>query len=265
MNKVYCGDCLEILPFLLDSSVDLIVTSPPYADRRSKLYPSIKAKDYVDWFLPRSLHLLRVLKPTGSFVLNIREHCTKGERNTYVMELVLAMKKQGWKWIEDYVWHKKNSYPGKWPNRFRNSWEYCYHFTRELKFSMYQEAVMVPTGDWAKSRLKNLSDVDKSRDESQVGSGFGKNVSNWKERDMAYPTNVLHMATETRNVGHPAPFPKDLPTWFVKLFTTEGDVVLDPFCGCGTAGVVALELGRSFIGIDSVESYCDLASKNLAI
>lgn len=71
---------------------------------------------------------------------------------------------------------------------------------------MYQESVMVPMGDWAKTRLKNLSETDKRRDESKVGSGFGKNVSNWLGRKMAYPNNVLHMATESGNKNHSAAF-----------------------------------------------------------
>ena len=88
---------------------------------------------------------------------------------------------------------------------------------------------MVPMGDWAGTRLKNLSETDKTRDESKVNSGFGKNVSKWVGREMAYPTNVVHMATECSNQSHSAAFPVSLPEWFIKLFTIEGDVVLDPF------------------------------------
>ncbi len=124
---------------------------------------------------------------------------------------------------------------------------------------MYQEAVMVPTGDWAKSRLKNLSETDKRRDNSKVGSGFGKNISNWVGRDMAYPTNVLHLATECGNKNHSATFPKDLPAWFIKLFTQEGDLVLDPFLGSGTTALAAIEQGRHYIGIELKEDYYNLA------
>ncbi len=79
---------------------------------------------------------------------------------------------------------------------------------------MYQEEVMVPMGDWAKSRLKNLSDTDKIRDASKVGSGFGKNISNWVEREKAYPSNVLHLATECNNKNHSATFPEELSIEF---------------------------------------------------
>lgn len=93
------------------------------------------------------------------------------------------------------MWHKKNSYPGKWPNRFRDSWERLLQFNKTRAFAMYQDAVMVPVGDWAQDRLSKLSETDKRRDESRVSSGFGKNVSNWVGREKVYPTNVIHMLT----------------------------------------------------------------------
>ncbi|PIP37412.1 MAG: site-specific DNA-methyltransferase, partial [Desulfobacterales bacterium CG23_combo_of_CG06-09_8_20_14_all_51_8] len=155
--------------------------------------------------------------------LNIKEGVSEGQRETYVLELILEMKKQGWLWTEEYIWHKRNSYPGKWPNRFRDAWEHCLQFNKQRKFSMYQESVMVPMGEWAKARLKNLSETDKRRDESRVGSGFGKRISNWVGRRMAYPDNVLHLATESANKNHSAAFPTALPEWFIKLFTKPGD------------------------------------------
>jgi len=195
-TRVLLGDCKEVLKTIDDNSIDLIITSPPYADRRIHTYGGIKPENYVEWFLPRSEQFLRVLKPNGTFILNIKEKAENGERHTYVLELILAMRKQGWLWTEELMWHKKNCYPGKWPNRFRDAWERLLQFNKTNKFKMYQEAVMVPVGEWAKNRLKRLSETDKTRDNSKSGSGFGKNISNWVNRDYAYPTNVLHMATE---------------------------------------------------------------------
>src|SRR3990170_2807823 len=106
-------------------SIDLIVTSPPYADRRENTYGGIKPEKYVDWFLPISEQLFRVLNPTGTFILNIKEKSENGERHTYVIELILELRRQGWFWTEEFIWHKKNCYPGKWPNRFRDAWERC--------------------------------------------------------------------------------------------------------------------------------------------
>ena len=86
---------------------------------------------------------------------------------------------------------------------------------------MNQKEVQVPMGDWRHARLRNLSKIDKKRDESKVGSGFGKKIENWVGRDMAYPTNVLHLATECGNRNHSAVFPEALPEWFIKLFTNK--------------------------------------------
>ncbi len=264
INKILHGDCGEILQSLPDECIDLIFTSPPYADQRKRTYGGIKPDEYVDWFLARSEQFLRVLNPTGTFVLNIKERVANGERHTYVIELILRMREQGWLWTEEFIWHKKNCYPGKWPNRFRDSWERLLQFNKQRKFNMYQEAVMVPVGRWARDRLSNLSETDRTRDESRVGSGFGKNVSRWVGRDKVYPTNVIHMATECSNRNHSAAFPEALPTWFINLFTESGDVVLDPFIGSGTTAVVAQKLGRSYVGMDISQEFCDMARGRVA-
>lgn len=261
--KLFLGDCKDELKKLEDNSVDLVFTSPPYADNRKDTYGGIHPDKYVEWFLPASQQLLRVLKPTGTFVLNIKERVEKGERHTYVIELILEMRKQGWLWTEEFIWHKKNCYPGKWPNRFRDAWERLLQFNKSRQFHMYQDAVRVPVGEWSKTRLKNLSETDKRRDNSRVGSGFGKNISNWLDRDMVYPTNVLHLATECGNRNHSAVFPDDLPEWFIKLFTKEGDVVLDPFMGSGTTLLVAQRMKRNSIGMEILPEYCEMVKNKI--
>jgi len=249
------GDAAVELKKIKDNSIDLIFTSPPYADQRKSTYGGISPEKYVEWFLPVSKELLRVLKPDGTFVLNIKEKVADGERSTYVLELILEMRKQGWLWTEEFIWHKKNSFPGKWSNRFRDSWERLLQFNKNRKFNMYQDEVRIPVGDWAKGRLRNLSATDRRRDNAKNGSGFGKNVSNWVGRELVYPTNVLHLATECSNKNHSAAFPRELPEWFIKLFTKEGDTVLDPFAGSGTTLEVAQAMRRHSIGIEIVPEY----------
>ena len=280
LNVIYEGDCLDYLQDSLclpDESIDLIVTSPPYADRRITSYGGIHPDEYVEWFSPIAEQLFRVLKPTGSFILNIKENVRNGERETYVIESILALKKQGWLWVEEYCWYKKNSYPGKWPNRFRDSWERCLHFTKQKKFKMYQDAVKVPIGDWAKQRFKSMTDKDFMRHISQTNSKFGRNVSNWLNRKKVYPHNVLvfekehciepdtviHFATECSNRNHSAVFPIELPAWFIRLFTKKSDVVLDPFSGVGTTALASLLLDRNYIAIEDSAVYVKEAINNI--
>ena len=117
-TEIKVGDCSDVLKEYPNVFFDLIVTSPPYADRRKNTYGGIKPDEYVAWFLPRAQQFLRVLKPSGTFILNIKEKAEDGERHTFVIELILALRKQGWLWTEEYIWHKRNCHPGKWPNRF---------------------------------------------------------------------------------------------------------------------------------------------------
>ena len=263
LDQIIKGDCADVLSTFPDESVDLIITSPPYADNRKKTYGGVPVQQYVAWFLPIAYQLKRILKPQGSFILNIKERVVDGERHTYVLELILAMRQQGWVWTEEYIWHKKNCYPGRWPNRFRDAWERCLHFTKQTRFKMFQDNVRAPMGRWAEKRLKKLSSTDRRRDESRVLSGFGKKVSNWLGKDWVYPTNVLHLATECSNRSHSATFPVALPLWFIKLFTERGDVVLDPFIGSGTTAVACLELDRHFVGIELLEKYHRLALETI--
>lgn len=277
LDSIICGNSEIALKELPNDCVHLIITSPPYADRRKGSYSSINPSGYVEWFMPISHQLLRILKPTGSFILNIKENVKNGERQTYVMELILALKKQGWLWVEEYCWYKKNSYPGKWPNRFRDTWERCLHFTKQKKFAMYQDAVKVPIGDWSKQRFKSMSEKDYIRSISGTDSKFGRNVSNWLNKRKVYPHNVLvfekehytetsnllHFSTECTNRNHSAVFPIELPSWFIKLFTKKGNIVLDPFIGIGTTALAARLLNRRFIGIENSNDYAERAVKNI--
>nr|WP_308224814.1 site-specific DNA-methyltransferase [Flavobacterium sp. J372] len=158
---------------------------------------------------------------------------------------------------------QKNSFPGKWSNRFRDSWERLLQFNKQKKFNMYQDEVKIPIGNWAKGRLKNLSDTDKVRDNAKNGSGFGKKISNWVGKETVYPTNVLHLATECSNKNHSAAFPEELPEWFIKLFTQEGDLVLDPFMGSGTTIFVSNRMKRNSIGVEIMPEYFEMVESQI--
>lgn len=279
-SKIFNGDCSSLLAdssIFSDSTVDLIITSPPYAEKRKSTYGGVHSDKYVEWFLPIAEQLKRVLKPDGSFILNIKEHPKNGERETYVLELILELKKQGWLWIEEYCWYKKNAFPGKWPNRFRDSWERCLHFAKRKNFRMYQDAVKVPIGDWSQKRFKSMTEDDFVRRISKNNTHLARNVSNWLKRKKVYPHNVLIFEEETRlfrsNViesavdsttkNHSAVFPIELPSWFIRVFTKEGGIVLDPFLGSGTTAVAAALHGRRYLGIEIKEAFFAEAEANI--
>jgi len=129
ITKILLGDSKNILQTVDDNCIDLIVTSPPYADRRKSTYGGIAPEKYVEWFLPITEQLLRVLKPTGTFILNIKEKADKGERNAYVLELILALRRQGWIWTEELIWHKKNLSMNMrkniYPSFIKGAWIMC--------------------------------------------------------------------------------------------------------------------------------------------
>ncbi len=263
INQILCGDARQLLRDIPDRSVDLIFTSPPYANQRKRQYASISANQYVDWFIPIADQLQRILKPTGTFILNIKENVIQGERSPYVLELILALRREGWLWTEEFIWHKKNSFPGKWPNRFRDAWERLLQFNKNKKFCMYQEAVRMPMHLSTIQRLKRLRDPDKTHTPSRSGSPFTRDLTHWLNRETVYPDNVLYLGTESHNQHHSAAFPQTLPTWFIRLFTQDRDIVLDPFVGSGTTAVAAQQLGRGFIGIDISEVHCQVARERL--
>jgi DNA modification methylase len=264
------GDCREKLREIADDSVDLIVTSPPYADQRKATYGGVKPEKYVEWFIPISQELLRVLKPSGTFILNIKEKSMDGERHTYVLDLIKALREQGWRWTEEFIWRKTSSMPGKWRTRLRDGWERLLQFNKTSEFAMYQDAVKKRPTESTIRRVQRVHTLMKfhvqstctKRHTSSTGSGFIRNYAN-QSTDWVLPDNVLELSTEPVSQKHSAVFPKGIPEFFIKLFTAEGDTVLDPFLGSGTSGLVARELGRNFIGIEAKPEYVQVAKERV--
>ena len=149
------GDCAEKLKDFPAECVDLVFTSPPYASQREHDYGGISPEQYVDWFLPIAAELRRVLKPTGSMVVNIKESSRKHSKLTYVLELILALR-QTWLWIDEYVWVKTNPYPNNQHYRMKNAYERLLHFAKQLPITFNHDAVAIPKTerDQAKQRRK---------------------------------------------------------------------------------------------------------------
>ena len=146
MNKssyeIRLGDCFELIKDLPDNSVDLVITSPPYADivNYGKNISIKKPGQYCDWLLPLFNEIHRVLKPSGSFILNINDNCSNGLRNPFIYELIYRSQKEtNLKFYDTYIWHKMNGIPNGSNKRFRNNTEFIFHFVKnqkELKFYM---------------------------------------------------------------------------------------------------------------------------------
>jgi site-specific DNA-methyltransferase (adenine-specific) len=255
---ILSGDSREHLSSF-ENCADLIVTSPPYADSRRKHYDSMHPDHYADWFVTFHECLWNSLKEDGSLVINIKDKIVNGVRHRYVWKTIDSLVNLGWFCIEDYIWHKPNPMPGYWPTRLRDGWEYCFHLSKIKKPYINQDAVRVPIGDWAKSRLEKLGEGDKKRHNSENDSGFGRDLSRWVGKDTVLPTNVLTSSPVTKNKGHPAAFPVEIPKFFIKLLSRPGSLVLDPFSGSGTTAIAALSLQRNCLLVDNNEDYCRTA------
>jgi DNA modification methylase len=261
--KVIESDCLDWLKLQSDESVDMIITSPPYADRRKNTYGGISEDKYVEWFVPIAKEVFRILKPTGSFFLNIKPHTTKGERVLYVFDLVLALKREvGFRYTDEFTWTKLGV-PGKFNGRFKNAFEPVYHFTKEKGYTHNPYEVATPAKEESLKRYKR-----KASGESKNGSGFAgmrKEITS----KLALPSNHLHIPQKSNQYTiqskHSAVFPVELSDFFIKAFSNEGDLIVDIFAGSGTVGESCVKLNRECILIDILEENVNLIKQRLGI
>lgn len=261
--QIICGDSRKVLKAHA-GTVDLIVTSPPYADARHKHYDSIHPDEFVEWFMTFHQPFYDALKPSGSLVINIKDKVVNGVRHRFVWQTIEALCERGWFSIDDYLWHKTNPMPGFWPTRLRDGWEYCFHLAKSDRPYFNADAVRKPIGDWVESRLAKLGANDHSRHNSVNASGFGRNISKWVGKHTVLPSNVLSLALVGKNMGHPAVFPVDLPLFFINLLCPPDGLVVDPFGGSGTTGIAAMSAARRCILIDNNQTYCELAARRIA-
>ena len=270
MTEIKIGDCFELIKELPDNSIDLIITSPPYADivNYGKNISIQKPQDYCDWLLPIFSQIQRVLKPSGSFILNINDTCKAGLRNPFIYELIYRSQKETkLKFYDTYIWHKRNGIPNGSPKRFRNTTEFIFHFVKDqknLKFNMdralveptesYVNRVKTPTNDFGK-----VIDGVRVRKEKKLREVEGK----------VRPDNVVRFSTagaaRDNSIKHPAPFHKDLPKYYINLLTDDGDTILDIFGGIMTTGLACNEIGnRNFIGFELNETYAEFGKKRIS-
>jgi site-specific DNA-methyltransferase (adenine-specific)/site-specific DNA-methyltransferase (cytosine-N4-specific) len=266
LNTIYWGDSLVIMSNIASKSIDMIFTSPPYADRRKSTYGGAAADKYIEWFLPFAKEFKRILKPSGSFFLNIKPHTAKGERVLYVFDLVCKLKREvGLKFVDEYCW-TKNPFPGKLSGRFKNAFEPVYHFSvnapNKITFNPLACGTPMKPDSIARAYRKQCG-------APANGSGMsGMNTTNIRHLKLARPSNVVNVNNVSNQFTdkqlHPATFPEGLVEFFVKSFTNENDIVLDPFAGSGTTGLVCRKHNRKYLLIDKEMKYCQLASKRIS-
>lgn len=265
------GDCFELIKGQPDNSVDLIITSPPYADivNYGKNISIKKPNEYVDWIIPLFREIYRVLKPSGSFILNINDNCSKGVRNPFIYELIYRSHKETkLKFYDTYIWHKKNGIPNGSPKRFRNTTEFIFHFVKDQKkIKFYMERVLREPAEETKKRGKYpwtvkahgvIIDGERQKDKSLI-----KDYS----ADKVRPDNVVRFPTaglaRDNTIKHPAPYHKQLPIYYINLLTDEGDMVIDIFAGIGTTGLACKELNRQFVGYELNPKYVEFGNKRI--
>ena len=244
-HRLICGDCRDhiVLSRLFEGvRANVVITSPPYATQReydaTSGFKPVPPEEYVEWFRAVASGVEAVLAPDGSYFLNIKAHADAGERNLYVMDLVLAHRRQwGWRFVDEFCWRKTdNGVPGGWGNRFKNAWEPVFHFCRQQQIKFRPKAVGHVSEDCFDYSPNNPKSTSGSGllGTGARGSGAGQQgAANEDGRftGIARPSNVVEVKSESSQGSHSAPFPRALVEFFLLAFSDAGDVVFDPLCG----------------------------------
>lgn len=281
-HRIGCGDSGDnnfVEKITEGNKINLIITSPPYAEQRKNEYGGISSEQYPLWFTQLSQNFLKILKEDGSFFLNIKEHCENSQRSLYVMKTIIMMVESGWKYIDELIWYK-TGLPGGWSNRLRcdfepvhwftkdypgivereveegigeeflvDEYENIYHFTKEKKIKFYPKAV---------GKISNDVNISTTFNKIKNINTGNITIKAPKEKGIARPGNVIKLQGNTEKWRHPAMFPVGLPEFFIKLTTEKNDIVLDPFLGSGSTLIAAEKTGRICYGIDLKPEYIDI-------
>jgi site-specific DNA-methyltransferase (cytosine-N4-specific) len=263
-GDAYVGDALELLSDLPDSSIDLVMTSPPFALRRQKTYGNVEETEYLEWIKPFGKEIFRVLKDTGSFVLDLGGAYRSGmpSRSLYNFRVLLAFCDEiGFHLAEDFYWFNPAKLPSpiEWVNkkkiRAKDSVNTVWWFSKTSYPKADVRRVLAPYSDRMKKLIKDPEGFytpQKRPSGHDIGSGFGK------DNGGAIPSNLLSIPNTDSNSAymrlckelgldrHPARFPAELPSFFIRMLTDEDDVVLDVFGGSNTTGLSAEVLKRKW-------------------
>ena len=280
INRFITGDCETVMKALPAESVDFVLTSPPYADKRDYglLDGMIPPDDYVDWFMPKAKQIHRVLKKNGSFVLNISDKVVDGFQHLYVFELLLKLcKETGFNLVRDYIWYNPATPPNVYSRggygRTKKSHEYCFWLAKGDNWKFDLDPIRKP---YSKDMEKYLQGHGKgNRNQNTRPSTHNFNCEKvWTNNGGSDPGSVIEIANTSSNdlfmklckeqgIAHPARFPEKLAEFFILSGTEENDIVLDPFSGSGTTAAVANKHNRRWIGIDANADYSRLATARI--
>jgi site-specific DNA-methyltransferase (adenine-specific) len=249
--RVEVGDCIEVMRGLDAGSVDAVVTSPPYAMQRAKQYGGIPDADYPAWTVAWMAEAHRLLVPSGSVIINIREHVKDGQISDYVHHTRLALREWGWFEWDELIWIKKTSAPIGHPSRPRRSWERLLWFGKSRQGFAAPKANGSPSESVGRSVSKAISGGYQGRVTGQINPG----IARCRDYIVCNPEH---------NQNHPAPYPAELAEWCINLTCPFGGTVLDPFTGSGTTGMVAVRNGRNFVGSELNPEYADMARGRMA-
>ncbi|MGQ9910635.1 MAG: DNA-methyltransferase [Candidatus Flexifilum sp.] len=273
MGRAYVGDALDLLSGLEDSSVDLVMTSPPFALQRKKAYGNEAEESYVDWLLQFSVELRRVIKETGSLVIDLGGAYRQGRpvRSLYNYRVLIRLcDEYGWKLAEEFFWFNPAKLPSpiEWVNKRKIRVKDAVNTVWWLSKSDFPKAdvrqVLAPYSE----RMKKLLE-DQESFYTPKKRPSGHDISNHFGRDNggAIPANLLQIPNTESNsaylrwcklvgtAGHPARYPIRLPEFFIKFLTEEQDVVLDIFAGSNTTGAAAERLGRRWLSFEKEHRY----------
>ena len=275
--QVICSDVRKGLSRLNDSSVDTVVTSPPYYGQRDyesdiQIGHEKTIEDYVDTLVEIFGAVRRVLRPEGTLWLNLGDKYLNGQLQGLPWRVALALQADGWVLRSDIIWHKPNAMPSAVKNRPTTDHEYIFLLTRSTKDYYYDaDAIREPHVTFTnQSRMKGgRKHLGKRGGTPEAGKNRGNpNLHDGRWDQAFHPKGrnkrtVWSMPLSKYRDAHFAVFPESLVEHCVKAGSPPKGVVLDPFCGSGTTGLVSLRIERDFIGIDCSQRYCDMASERL--
>ena len=256
LGALLVADCLAILAQLPDETFDLVVTSPPYDGQPKYGNGERYERDwYEGFFLKVAKEILRTLKPHGSFVLNYRSKRDGDERGTLQYELVFRLREQGFLFCEDFIWGKPSPPPGRFNRFLKDAVEYCLQFAKTPKWQFFPEHCLAPARWDAKDRERRKK-LAHNYVRVNVPSGQGRKRVQ-AGPDMVRPSTLLLFEPEfsPNPTRHPARFPIELPTFFIKLMTKPGQLVFDPFAGTCTTALAAEMLGRRWLTTELDEKF----------